>query len=96
MEPEIWLRPHGEDHYEHIDVCVVDLLIASKDPKNMTDVLTNINYFKLKGAGPISYHLGCVCGRNDDGALHFSLKKNVQTMVDCYYNMFDTKPKISF
>ena len=81
MEPEIWLRPCGEDHYEHIAVCVDDLLIASKDPKGTIEVLTNENYFKLKGTGPISYHLGCDFGHNYDDTLHFVPKKCVDEMV---------------
>ena len=31
----------GEDHYENVAICVDDVLIASKDPKSATDVLTN-------------------------------------------------------
>ena len=72
IEPDIWLRPYGEDHYEHICVCVEDLLIASKDTKSAIDSLTNKHYFKLKGMGPISYHLGCGFGRDDEGTLNFS------------------------
>ena len=41
IEPDILLRPRGEDHYESIDVCADDLIIASKDPESTTDVLTN-------------------------------------------------------
>ena len=46
--------------------------------------------------GPISYHLGCDVGRDDDGALHFVPKNHIETIFDCYYNMFVTKPKLSF
>ena len=75
MEPDIWFRPHGEDHYECINIYVYDLLIMSKYPKSTIDFLTNEHSFKLKGTGPISYHLGCEFGRDDDGALHFAPKK---------------------
>ena len=74
MEPDIWMRPCGEDYYEHIAVYVDDLLIASKDPKAIIDVLTNKHSFKLKVTGPISYHLGCDFGSDDDGTLHFEPK----------------------
>ena len=49
MEPDIWLRPYGEDHYECITVHSDDLIIASKDPKETTYVLTNKHFFKFKG-----------------------------------------------
>ena len=71
MQPDIWLIPCGEDRYECIDVCADDLLITSKDPKGMIDVLTNKNCFKHKGAGPILCHLVCDFGRDDNGTLDF-------------------------
>ena len=74
IDPDTWLRHHGKHHYEHIAVYVKDLFVASKDPKGVTDVLTKKHSFKLKGTGPISYHLGCDFGRDDDGTLHFAPK----------------------
>ena len=47
IEPDIWMRPCGEGHYEYIAVYVDDLLIASKDPKAIIDVLTSKHSFKL-------------------------------------------------
>ena len=88
--------PCGEDNCEYIVVCTDELLITSKDPKGTTDVLTNKNSFELKGAGPILHHLGCDFGRDEDGTLHFLPKNCSVTMIDCYYNMFSTKPKITF
>ena len=46
-------------HYEYISVYVDDLLIASKTPQAIVDLMTNNYKFKLKGTGPIKYHLGC-------------------------------------
>ena len=48
----------------------------------------------LKGTGHISNHLSCNFGRNDDGTLHFTTKKNIEKMVDCYCNMIGTKSKL--
>lgn len=96
MELDIWLCPYEEDHYEHIAVCVDDLLIASKDPKQIIDALTNKHSFKLKGTGPISHHLGCDFSRNGDGTLRFAPKKHIETMVNCYCNIFGTKPKLTY
>jgi len=39
-ERNIWMRDCG-DHYEHIAVCVDDLLIASEDPSSIIKTLSN-------------------------------------------------------
>ena len=75
MEPDFWLRPRREDYYEHIAIYTDNPLIASKDPKSTTDVLTTKHSFKLKVTGPLSYHLACDFGRDDDGTLYFVPKK---------------------
>ena len=36
-----------------------ELLIESKSPQLIVDALTKKHNLKLKGTGPISYHLGC-------------------------------------
>ena len=61
--------------HEYIVVYVVNLAIATKDPNEMIDALTNKHKFKLKGTGPIKYHLGCDFFRDKDGTLCFSPKK---------------------
>ena len=57
-EPDIWMR-RKDDLYEYIAVYVDDLAIAAKDPEQITNTLTKEYGFKLKGTGPLSYHLGC-------------------------------------
>ena len=57
-EKDIWMRDKG-DHYEYIAVYVDDLLIASRAPETVIEVLVKEHCFKLKGTGPISFHLGC-------------------------------------
>ena len=81
MEHYIWSFPYGENNYEHLSVCVDYLLIANKGLKSTIDILTNKSSFKLKGTGPISYHLGCDFSRDDGGTLHFAPKNHVKTMV---------------
>ena len=92
MEPDIWLKDCGT-HYEHIAVYVDDLLIASKDPQSVIDTLINNHHFKLKGTGPMSCHLGCDFGRDEDGTLHFAPRKYIEKMEECYLSMFGSKPK---
>ena len=57
-----------------------DLLTASKDPKSIMSTLSTKHDFKLKGTGPISYHLGCEFGRDEDGTLHFAPRKHTEKM----------------
>ena len=45
--------------------------------------------------GHISYYFDCDFGRDDDSALYFVPKSCIDTMVDCYYSKFGTKPKFS-
>ena len=56
-DADIWMRKQG-DHYEYIAVYVDDLLIASRNPQEIIDWLEKKNLFKLKGTGPITFHLG--------------------------------------
>ena len=60
---DTWLKICGEN-YEHISICVDDLLIASKNPQNVVDTLVKKHHFKLKGTGTMSHHLGCDFGRD--------------------------------
>ncbi len=65
-KPDIWMW-HDGDYYEYIAVYVDYLVIASKDPKSITDTLTSTYGFKLKGMGPIDYYLGMSFTRNEHG-----------------------------
>jgi hypothetical protein len=53
------MRDQG-DHYKYLAVYVDNLLIASKNPQAIIDALMGdpVN-FKLKGTGPVKFHLGC-------------------------------------
>ena len=65
-DPDIWMRPCN-DHYEYIACYVDDLLIASKNPQGIIDALMAApNNYKLKGTGPVNYHLGCDFFRDED------------------------------
>jgi hypothetical protein len=65
-EEDIWMRDMG-DHYEYIAVYVDDLAIASKNPQGIIDALEgDPNNFKLKGTGPMAFHLGCDFFHDED------------------------------
>jgi hypothetical protein len=55
--------------YEYVAVYVVNLATAMKDPKEFTDVLEKKHNFKLKGTGPISFHLRMGFSRDEDNTL---------------------------
>ena len=91
-KPDIWMRNKG-DHYEYIAVYVDDLLIVSKDPKIIIDNLTIEHKFKLKGTGPISFHLGCDFFRDADGVLCYAPRKYIEKTLDNFERLFGKKPK---
>ena len=46
--------------YEYVATYVDDLCLVMKDPEAFLKVLQSKPYnFKLKGLGPMSFHLGC-------------------------------------
>ena len=89
--PDVWMR-NMKDHYEYIAVYVDDLAIISKDPKLITDTLVNDFKYKLKGVGPIDYHLGGNFGRDDDGTLRYGPRKYIDKLITSYVNMFGCQP----
>ena len=59
-DPDVWMRPEpGGTCYEYIAVYVDDLAIAAKDPQAFCNELKKRYNLKLKGVGPLEYHLGC-------------------------------------
>ena len=93
-EPDIWMRDKG-DHYEYIGVYVDDLLIASKDPQSIIATLTDVYLFKLKGTGPIAFHLGCDFFRDADGNLCYAPRKYIERMLDNYKRIFGKNPRLA-
>ncbi len=91
-DPCIWIR-RVKDHYEYIAVYVDDLAIASKDPAGIIRALTEGYKSKLKGTGPIAFHLGCDFFRDKEGALCFAPHKYIDKLVASYERMFGLKPK---
>ena len=47
------------DVYEYVAVYVDDLMIAAREPEEITRELSEKHKFKLKGVGQLTYHLGC-------------------------------------
>ena len=78
-DPDIWMKSSKDgNHYEYIAVYVDDLAICMKDPKAFCDTLKENYKLKLKGVGPISYHLGCGYTRDEDGTLVADPRKYIE------------------
>jgi Reverse transcriptase (RNA-dependent DNA polymerase) len=56
-KPNIWMHPSG-DAYEYIGTYVNDLAIFAHNPGEIANILQTKYKFKLKGTGPITFHLG--------------------------------------
>ena len=93
-DTDVWMRPAKDKScYEYIAVYVDDLLMAMKDPKEMCDTLKTKYNFKLKGDGPIDYHIGLNYLRDKDGTLVQQPKKYIEKMITSYEQIFGSKPE---
>ena len=84
--------PDGKS-YEYIGVYVDDLAMALSDPKTFVTTLEVKYKFKLKGTGPLEFHLGCDFYRDEHEVLCMHPRKYIDRMVDSYQRMFGEKPK---
>jgi hypothetical protein len=91
-EPDIWMRLNG-DLYEYVATYVDNLCLGMLDPKSFTDNLQKKYNFKLKGTGPIDFHLGQSFSRNDDGEMEISVKCYVDKMIDTHVQLYGEKPR---
>jgi hypothetical protein len=92
VENDIWMR-EVNDHHEYIAVYVDDIMIAAKQPAEITQALESDYKFKLKGVGPMNYHLGCDYFRDDNGTLCFGPRKYIDKLIEQFERMFGMKPK---
>ena len=84
-DPDIWMKSSKDaSHYEYIAVYVDDLAICMKDPKSFCDTLKEKYKLKLKGVGPINFHLGCGYTRDEDGTLVADPRKDVEKILESY------------
>ena len=90
------MRPEpGGTCYEYIAVYVDDLAIAAKDPQAFCNELKKKDYLKLKGVGPLEYHLGCTYKKDPDGTLAADPRRYVNKILESYERMFKEKPRKS-
>jgi hypothetical protein len=86
------MRLNG-DLYEYVATYVDDLCLGMLDPKSFMDTLQKKYNFKLKGTGPIDFHLGQSFAQNDDGEMEISAKRYVDKMIDTYVQLYGEKPR---
>ena len=95
-DPDVWMRPEpGGTCYEYIAVYVHDLAIAAKDPQAFCNELKKKYNLKLKGVGPLEYHLGCTYKKDPDGTLAADPRRYVNKILESYERMFKEKPRKS-
>ena len=95
-DPDVWMRPEpGGTCYEYIAVYVDDLAIAAKDPQAFCHELKKKYNLKLKGVGPLEYHLGCTYKKDPDGTLAADPRRYVNKILESYERMFKEKPRKS-
>ena len=95
-DPDVWMRPGpGGTCYEYIAVYVDDLAIAAKDPQAFCNELQKKYNLKLKGVGPLEYHLGCTYKKDPDETLAADPRRYVNKILESYERMFMEKPRKS-
>jgi hypothetical protein len=63
------------------------------DPKSFTDTLQKKHNFRLKGTGPIDFHLVQSFSWNEDREMEISVKRYVDKMMDTYIQLYGKKPR---
>ena len=92
----IWLKKNNKFNlYEYIAVYVDDLCIAAQDPKEITNILKSKYNLKVKGDGPLAYHLGADYFQDLDGTLVSQPKKYIEKLKETYVRLFNTEPSKS-
>ena len=91
-EPEIFMR-ENDDIYKYVATYVDNLCLVIKEPESFLKQLQSQPYcFKLKGSGPMEFHLGCGFHRDEEGILCMHPRKYVDKMIVSYKQMFNQKP----
>ena len=86
-DPCVWLR-EMKDKYEYIAIYVDDLLIASEEPQKIIQDLKEEVKLKIKGDGPLEYHLGCSYKLDKDGTLVAQPARYINKILESYKKMF--------
>ena len=89
----IWLKKNNKlNLYEYIAVYVYDLCIAAQNPREIINILKSKYNLKVKGDGPLTYHLGAHYFQDPDGTLVSQPKKYIEKLKWTYVRLFNTEP----
>ena len=89
----IWLKKNIKlNTYEYIAVYVDDLCIVAQDPKQIIKTLKLKYKLKVKGDGPLTYHLGADFYQDPDGTMVSQSKKYIEKLKETYVRLFNTEP----
>jgi hypothetical protein len=91
-EADIWMR-ENDGLYEYSAVYVDDLLISARDPNSIVKTLQEKHKFKLKRVGSLTCYCGCNYFYNIDGTICYVPRKNIDSIMGKYENMFGCKPR---
>ena len=79
-DPDVWMRPEpGGTCYDQA----------------FCHELKKRYNLKLKGVGPLEYHLGCTYKKDPDGSLAADPRRYVNKILESYERMFKEKPRKS-
>jgi len=90
---DVWIRANGRV-YKYIAVWVDDIAVAAHSPGDIIDQLKEQHKYKLKGVGPLEYHLGCTFEQDKDNTLSYHPKKYIARMMEQYESMYGEQPKM--
>ena len=86
-DPCVWLR-EKKDRYEYIAIDVDDLLIAFEELQKIIQDLREKFKLKIKGDGPLEYHLGRDYKLDNDGTLVAQPTRYINKVLESYKKMF--------
>ena len=88
-DPCVWLRKAKcTTKYEYVAIYVDDLVIACNCASDFIHTFKRKHNLKLKGEGPLKYHLGCDYLMDPDGTLVAQPKKYISKILDSFCQIF--------
>ena len=83
----VWLR-EMKNQYEYVGIYVDDLLMTSEEPHKIIQDLKGKFKLKIKGHGPLEYHLCREYKLDKDGTLVAQPTKYINQILDSFKKMF--------
>ena len=89
----IWLKKNTKlNLYKYNALCADDLRIAAQDPKEIINILRSKYKLKVRGDGPLTYHLAADYYHDPDGTMVSQLKKYIEKLKETYIRLSNTEP----